>query len=203
MAAEEQVNGVPTAFSAGRRRRVDKTLVVAAVWAVALTGGVLGVAALIGNDGSSPSPHPRTLQRAHAPGPGDRVLTSFGSFSMNSVQTLVGPQRAMHLTVPRGLQPVQVMVTVNNLQHRSLTVQSGWFRLVDARGSFPVGYSSPIHRLAALTTKGILLRFAVPPGSRLPRLEYRDPAGRAPVLVNLPSTDVLQTFNPATHQHGG
>jgi hypothetical protein len=203
MAAEEQVNGVPTsALSAGRRRRVNMTLVVAAVWAAALTGGVLGVVALIGNHAPSPSPHP-LAQRAHAPGPGDRVLTSFGSFSMNSVQTLVGPQRAMHLTVPRGLQPIQVMVTVNNLQHRPLTVQSGWFRLVDASGSFPVGYASPIHRLAALSTRGILLRFAVPPGARLPRLEYRDPAGRAPVLVTLPSAEVLQTFNPATHQHGG
>jgi hypothetical protein len=203
MAAEEQVNGVPTsALSAGRRRRVDMTLVVAAVWAAALTGGVLGVAALIGKDGSPPSPHPRA-QQAHAPGLGDRVLTSFGSLSMNSVQTLVGPQRAMHMRVPRGLQPIQVMVTLNNLQHRPLRYDSGWFRLVDARGAYAVGYSSPIRKLSALSTKGVLLRFTVPPGARLPRLEYRDPAGRAPVLVNLPSADVLQTFNPATHQHGG
>ena len=202
MAAEEQVNGVPTsALSAGRRRRVDKTLVVAAVWAAALTGGVLGVAALIGKDASSPSPHPRA-QRAHALGMGDRVLTSFGSFSMNSVQTLVGPQHAMHMRVPRGLQPIQVMIAVNNLQRRPLRFDSRWFRLVDARGTFPVGYGTR-RELSALTTKGVLLRFAVPPGTRLPRLEYRDPAGRAPVLVTLPSTEVLQTFNPATHQHGG
>ena len=133
---------------------------------------------------------------------GDRVLTSFGSFSMNSVQTLVGPQHAMHMRVPRGLQPIQVMIAVNNLQRRPLRFDSRWFRLVDARGTFPVGYGTR-RELSALTTKGVLLRFAVPPGTRLPRLEYRDPAGRAPVLVTLPSTEVLQTFNPATHQHGG
>src|SRR3954471_1358709 len=158
MAAEEQVNGVPTsALSAGRRRRVNASLVVAAIWAAALTGGVLGVAALIGNDASSPPPHSRA-ERAHALGLGDRVLTSFGSLSMNSVQSLIGPQRAMHMTVPRGLTPIQLLVTLNNLQRRPLSYDRDWFRLVDARGTYPVGYSTPIRKLPSLSAKGVVLR---------------------------------------------
>jgi len=57
--------------------------------------------------------------------------------------------------------------------------------------------------LAPLSTRGVLLRASVPVGARLPRLEFRDPAGRAAIRIDLGSAQNLQTFNPATHQHGG
>ena len=109
----------------------------------------------------------------------------------------------MHLTVPPGQLPVQVFVTLNNLQRRPLVFREDWFRLVGARVSYAAGWSTKIPPLDALSTKRVLLRFVIAPGARLPRLEYRDPAGRTPVRVDLGETGNLVTFNPATHQHGG
>jgi hypothetical protein len=109
----------------------------------------------------------------------------------------------MSLDVPQGLDPIQVNLTVNNLARRPLAFDQGWFRLVDAHRTYQVGWSSAPARLAPLSARGILLRFAVPFGPRLPRLEFHDPARRSPVLIELGSSRHLQSFNPATHQHGG
>jgi hypothetical protein len=197
------MNGISaSAESAGRAPRAARSLIVAAVWAVALVGVGLGVAAL--GERNAPAPAPRSVgEQFNAPRLGGRVLTSFGSLSVSSVEDLVGPARAMHLTVPRGMHPIQVNVTVNNLQRRTVGYDKGWFRVVGRSGSYPVAWSTSPRRLAPLSTKGVLLRFAVAPGARLPRLEYLDPSGRAPVRIDLGSARNLQTFNPATHQHGG
>jgi hypothetical protein len=178
-------------------------MIVAAVWSVALAGGVLGVSALTGRE--APAPAPRHVgAQFNAPRLGGRVTTSFGSLTVSSVEALVGPARAMHLTAPaRGMRPIQLNLTINNLQQRGLAYDAGWFRLIGTRGTYPVGWSSHVGTMAPLSARGVLLRGSVPAGERLPRLEFRDPAGRAVVRIDLGSAKTLQTFNPATHQHGG
>jgi hypothetical protein len=178
-------------------------MIVVAVWSVALAGGVLGVSALTGRD--APAPEARHIAgQFNAPRLGGRVVTSFGSLTVSSVERLVGPARAMHLEAPaRGMRPIQLNLTINNLQQRGLAYDAGWFRVIGTRGSYPVGWSSHLGTMVPLSARGVLLRVSVPVGDRLPRLEFRDPAGRAPVRIDLGSAKHLQTFNPATHQHGG
>jgi hypothetical protein len=179
---------------------------IAAVWAAALAGGVLGIASLTRTDASSPSlatVHRAPVTDATRDAVAGRVVTSFGSISPRSVEKLVGPTRAMHLTVPRGLTPVQVSLSVNNLQRHSVVFHRGAFRMVDANGAYPVGWASRIRLLHSLSTRTILLRFSIPPAARLPRLEYRDAATGATTLIDLGSSLHLEKFNPATHKHGG
>jgi hypothetical protein len=178
-------------------------MIVAAVWSAALAGGILGVTAL--SEHASPAPVTRHVgEQFNAPRLGGRVPTSFGSFSVSAVNTLLGPARAMHLhSVPRGMRPIQLRLTINNIRQRSLAFDAGWFRVTGARGSHPVAWSSHVGTMGPLTAHGVLLRVLVPVGDRLPRLEYRDPTGRAPLQIDLGSARNLQTFNPATHQHGG
>jgi hypothetical protein len=202
MAAEAHVNGIPASVPpAGRRPRMAGWAAVTVAWAIALTGGVLGVAALT----DSPSPPAQSSpQPVRGLGLADRVVTSFGTISVDTVQKMVGPTGAMHIVVPPGQLPIQVYVTLNNLQRRSLVFREDWFRLVGARTAYSVGWSTKIPPLEGLSTKRVLLRFAVAPGARLPRLEFRDPAGgRKPIRVDLGETRNLVIFNPATHQHGG
>jgi hypothetical protein len=205
MAAREHTNGITaSAALGGRAPRGTRSLIVAAVWSSALAGALIGVPALSGNDAPAPIAQ-HVGEQFNAPRIGGRVITSFGSFSVSSVEALVGPTRAMHLgAAPRGTRPVQLNLTINNIRQRSLAYDAGWFRLTGARGSHPVEWSSHGGTMAPLTTRGVLLRAFVPVGARLPRLEFRDPAaGRALVRIDLGSATRLQTFNPATHQHGG
>jgi hypothetical protein len=198
------MNGISaSAVPGGRAPRAARSLIVAGVWSAALAGGILGVSAL--SDRHAPAPvSPHVGEQFNAPRLGGRVPTSFGSLTVSSVQRLVGPARAMHLdSVPRGMRPIQLNLTINNLRQRSLAYGAGWFRLTGARGSYPVGWNSRMGTMAPLSTRGVLLRVSVPVGDRLPQLEFRDPAGRAPVRIDLGSAQGLQTFNPATHQHGG
>ena len=202
MAAREHTNGITaSALPGGRAPRAARSLIVAAVWSSALAGALIGVSALSGSDAPAPIAQ-HVGKQSNAPAVGGRVATSFGSFNVSSVEALVGPTRAMHLdSVPRGMRPIQINLTINNIRRRSLAYDAGWFRLTGARGSYPVGWSSRVGTMAPLSTRGVLLRAVVPVGD-LPRLEYRDPAGRSPVRIDLSVTN-LPKFNPATHQHGG
>src|SRR4051812_24295445 len=121
MAAREHTNGI-TASTAlgGRAPRAARSLVVAAVWSSALAGALIGVSTLSGSD--APAPISRHVgQQFNAPRIGGRVATSFGSFSVSSVEALVGPTRAMHLVgaTPRGMRPVQLNLSINNIRQRS------------------------------------------------------------------------------------
>jgi hypothetical protein len=178
-------------------------MIVAAVWSAALAGGILGVSALSERD--APAPVTRHVgAQFNAPRLGGRVTTSFGSLTVSSVVELVGPTRRMHLTrAPRGMHPIQLNLTINNLQRRGVPYKTDWFRLVGTRGSSPIGWSSHGGTLRPLAAKALLLRAFVPVGDRLPRLEFRDPEGRAPVFIDLGSDKGLQFFNPSTHRHGG
>jgi hypothetical protein len=198
------MNGISaSAVTGGRAPRGARSLIVAAVWSAALAGAVLGVTTL--GERAKPAPvTPHVGEQFNAPRLGGRVVTSFGSFSVSSVEALLGPPRAMHLdSVPRGMRPIQLNLTINNIRQRSLAYDDGWFRVTGARGSYPVAWNSRVGTMAPLSTHGVLLRLLVPVGDRLPRLEFRDPARRAPVRIDLGSARNLQTFNPATHQHGG
>jgi hypothetical protein len=202
MAAREHTNGIAASeVLGGRAPRATRSLIVGTVWSVALVGAVLGVSTLGGREAPAPAP-PHVGVQFNAPRIGGRVATSYGSLTVKSVEALVGPTSAMHLErVPRGMRPIQLNLSVNNIRQRSLAYDAGWFRLTGARGSYPVGWSSRVGTVAPLSTRGVLLRAVVPQGA-LPRLEYRDPSGSAPVRIDL-SVSNLPKFNPATHQHGG
>src|SRR3954453_6026316 len=163
MAAREHTNGITASeVLGGRAPRATRPLIVAAVWSVALAGAVLGVSTLGGRE--TPAPVPRHVgAQFNAPRIGGRIATSFGSFTVSSVEALVGPTRAMHLdSAPRGMRPIQVNLSINNIRQRSLAYDAGWFRLTGARGSYPVGWSSHVGTLASLSTRGVLLRAFVP-----------------------------------------
>ena len=145
------------------------------------------------------------MANATAPKVGGRVVTSFGSIAVNQVERLVGatgPTTAMHLTVPRGMVPVQVQLIANNIQRHGLVFHRGAFTMVGPAGRYPVGWVSRIRVLRAQTTRTFLLRFVIPPAARLPRLEYRDSRTGMRTLIALGSAQHLVTFNPATHKHG-
>jgi hypothetical protein len=178
---------------------------VAAVWAIALAGGVIGIVALArGNasDTATAVPIHRVVSDATGPRLGGRVDTSFGSFAVNAVEQLAGPTPAMHLSVPRGMTPVQVRLMLNNLQHKSLVFHRRTFRLVGSAGTYKVGWASRIRLIRPLTTRTVLLRFSIPPSARLPQLEYRDAVTGATTLIELGSAQGLVKFNPTTHKHG-
>ena len=178
---------------------------IAAVWAIALAGGVIGIVSLTrGDTSSTPTAVPlhRAVSDATGPRLGGRVDTSFGSFAVNAVEQLVGPTRAMHLRVPHGMTAVQVRLMLNTLQHKSLVFHRRTFRLVGSAGPYKVGWASRIRLIRPLTTRTVLLRFSVPPSARLPRLEYRDAAAGATTLIELGSQQGLVKFNPTTHKHG-
>jgi hypothetical protein len=179
-------------------------MIVAAVWSAALAGGVLGVTTLTGHETSAPAPTPHVGEQFNANRVGGRVATSFGSLTVSAIEGLAGPARAMHLqSVPRGMQPIQLNITINNLRQRSLTFNAGWFKLVGTGRSYPIGWTSRVTAVTPVSARQVLLRVAVPAGDRLPSLQFRDPAGRAPVRIDLGTTKHIQTFNPYTHQHFG
>jgi hypothetical protein len=179
-------------------------MIVAAVWSAALAGGVLGVTTLTGRETPAPAPTPHVGEQFNANRVGGRVATSFGSLTVSAVEGLAGPSSAMHLqSVPRGMRPIQLNITINNLQQRPVTFRKGWFKLFGAGGSYPVGWTSRVSTVNSLSARQVLLRVAVPAGDRLPGLQFRDPAGRAPVRIDLGSAKHIQTFNPYTHQHFG
>jgi hypothetical protein len=182
-------------------------LALAAAWAAALAGGVIGVTALARHHDVARSPYPAHFGVADATAPkvGGRVVTSFGSIAVNQVERLVGatgPTTAMHLTVPRGMVPVQVQLIANNIQRHGLVFHRRAFTMVGPAGRYPVGWVSRIRVLRAQTTRTFLLRFAIPPAARLPRLEYRDSRTGVRTLIALGGAQHLVTFNPATHKHG-
>jgi hypothetical protein len=179
-------------------------MIVAAVWSAALAGGVLGVTTLTGRETPAPAPTPHVGEQFNANRVGGRVTTSFGSLTVSAIEGLAGPASGMHLkSVPRGMSPIQLNITINNLQQRPLTFRPGWFKLVGADGSYPVGWTSRLSPVTPLSARQVLLRAVVPAGDRLPSLQFRDPAGRAPVRIDLGTTRHIQTFNPYTHQHFG
>jgi hypothetical protein len=182
-------------------------LALAAVWAAALGGGVIGATTLARHHDAAPrSPYPAHFGVADATAPkiGGRVETSFGSIAVNQVERLVGasgPTTAMHLRVPRGTVPVQVQMIANNIERHDILFHRRAFTMVGPAGRYPVGWVSRIRVLRAQTTRTFLLRFLIPPAAQLPRLEYRDSRTGTRTLIALGSAQHLVTFNPATHKH--
>jgi|tagenome__1003787_1003787.scaffolds.fasta_scaffold20396773_2 hypothetical protein len=183
-------------------------LALAAVWAAALGGGVIGATTLArGHHDAARSPYPAHFGVADATAPkiGGRVVTSYGSIAVNQVERLVGPTgptTAMHLRVPRGMVPVQVQLIANNIERHGIVFHRRAFTMVGPSGRYPVGWVSRIRVLRAQTTRTFLLRFVIPPAARLPRLEYRDAQTGMRTLIALGSARHLVTFNPVTHKHG-
>jgi hypothetical protein len=181
-------------------------LALAAVWAAALGGGVIGATTLARHHGAGPAlPLHAVVRDATAPKLGGRVPTSFGSIAVNQVERLVGPSgptTAMHVSVPHGAVGVQVSLIANNIQPHAVVFHRRAFTMVDGTGRYPVGWVSRIRLLRAQTTHTFLLRFAIPPAAQLPRLEYRDAKTGMRTLIALGSAQHLVTFNPSTHKHG-
>src|SRR3954453_11137493 len=177
MAANKHMNGITASVvPGGRAPRGARSMIVAAVWSAALVGGVLGVTTLTRGETPAPVPAPHVGEQFNAPRLGGRVVTSFGSLTVSAVEGLAGPTTAMHLdSVPRGMRPIQLNMTINNLQQRSLKFRPGWFKLIGARGSYSIGWTSDLEKLAPLSARQVLVRVAVPAGGGLP-----PPRGRGP-----------------------
>src|SRR4051794_5954420 len=111
-------------------------LALAAAWAAALGGGVIGATTLARHHSADPVlPTQRVISDATAPKLGGRVVTSFGSIAANQVERLVGPTgraAAMHLTVPPRMFGVQVSLMANNIQGHDILFHRRAFAMVGA-----------------------------------------------------------------------
>ena len=104
-----------------------------AVWAGALAGAVLGVVTIAGRGSSGPA----------APGVvglHQRVITSFGTMSVDYVVKVVGAPNPMGLSDAPGQLPIQVGVTLTNLAKRPLRYSPRMFEMPKiATGGVDVG----------------------------------------------------------------
>src|SRR3954471_23115767 len=112
------------ALPAPRRRPLGRAL-VAAAWAGALAGAVIGLVSLL-SDKTSSAPAPTNPGIARI---GDHITTSFGTMSVDYVVRLVGAPNPMGISDAAGQLPVQIAVTMTNLQKRPLKVTPQMFEL--------------------------------------------------------------------------
>jgi hypothetical protein len=189
------------ALPAPRRRPLGRAL-VAAAWVGALAGAVLGLVSLLSTKTSSaPAPTNPGVARI-----GDHITTSFGTMSVDYVVRLVGAKNPMGVSDAAGQLPVQIAVTLTNLQKRPLHVTPRMFELpaiASGEAEFGAmrgdGTSPSSGSIASLTAHRVQLRYAVPDAATLPRLKFHDPGARRPVVIALGSSKGLGTLNVVDH----
>ena len=177
-------------------RNPAKTLLarglVVAVWAGALAGAVLGVVTIAGRGSSGPA----------APGVvglHQRVITSFGTMSVDYVVKVVGAPNPMGLSDAPGQLPIQVGVTLTNLAKRPLRYSPRMFEMPKiATGGVDAGRLER-GRMPSLSQHRFTLRYSVADAASLPRLVFHDPGRRAPVVVELGSSRHLGTLDVLSH----
>jgi hypothetical protein len=173
---------------------------VATVWAAAAAGGVLAVVALATHDAAGPASPAAPAARQPGPKVGDRLETSFGSLSVDYVVRLVGTDTPMGVRVGAREIPVQIGVTMTNLEHRSVRITPQAFRLPGAGQSIVDVGRLPGDRLEALRAHRWTLRYAAPAGAALPALQITDPGRPSPVAVALGSPKGLVELDVTTHR---
>jgi len=135
---------------------------------------------------------------------GSRLRTSFGTVSVDYAVRLVGSRRPMGVDVPAGHLPVQVAVTVTNLEERPIVVDDELLSLAPVAGGGMDPGRLADGRLRGLSAHRFVLRYAVARGTALPDLVVRDPARQAPLHLALRGrADGLSTLDVTTHQFGG
>jgi hypothetical protein len=176
---------------------------LAGVLAAAAVGGVLGVTALVSDD-PAPAPAPPSDLVPTGPGPqvGKSIRTSFGTLSVDYVVRLIGTSNPMGLKVEPGQVPLQIGVTITNLdERRSVKIDAAAFRLPGAsNGIVDVGRLSG-NRVASLRSHRFTLRYSAPAGPTLPTLNISDPGRRTPVAVPLGSMKDLVDLDVVTHRY--
>src|SRR3954454_24063423 len=189
------------ALPAPRRRPLGRAL-VAATWAGALAGAVIGLVSLLSTSTSS-APAPTNPGVAHL---GQHITTSFGAMSVDYVVRLTGARNPMGVPDAPGQLPVQIAVTLTNLQKRPLRVTPQMFELpaiasggVDAGAQRIDGSNPTSFKLAPLSAHRFQLRYAVPDAATLPRMKFHDPGARRPVVIALGASKGLGTLNVLDH----
>ena len=195
------------ALPAGRGRRTAALL--AAVWAAAIAGAVIGVTALTGDDAVAPPPDRSTASAREATPPpggayglGDRIRTSFGVASVGSVVRVTGPGYAMGLELRPGDRVFQAQLTLVNMNRGPVVYDPGLVTAAPRKdvGAFVIATGSARGgRIDGLSAHRYAVRFALAPGAELPRLRLGDPAGGKAALVALGSTRGLETLDLAEH----
>ncbi|HEY3018795.1 MAG TPA: hypothetical protein VGJ32_01315 [Solirubrobacteraceae bacterium] len=166
---------------------------VLSVWAGALAGAVIGVAALA-DRGPTRGPAAPGIAKLH-----QRVTTSFGTMSVDYVVKLVGAPNPMGLSDAPGQLPIQVGVTLTNLDKRPLRFTPRMFEMPRiATGGVDVGRLEG-GRMPSLSQHRFTLRYSIADAASLPRLKFHDPGRAAPVLVELGSSRGLGTLNVLNH----
>jgi hypothetical protein len=180
--------------------------VVAAVWALGLTGAVVGVAALTGDDArdraAAPAAAPAEAPARGQYGLGDRIRTSFGVASVGSVVTVTGPRYAMGLKTRPDDRVFQIQLAMVNRGRRSVVVDPDLVTLTPSRALGDVAIatgSARGGRIAALSAHNYAIRFAIASGAPLPRLRLRDPATGRISAVALGSTSGTGTLDLSKH----
>src|SRR3954470_16551323 len=189
------------ALPAPRRRPIGRALVTA-TWVGALAGAVIGLVSLLSTQTSSaPAPANPGVARL-----GEHLTTSFGAMSVDNVVRLVGAPNPMGISDAPGQLPVQIAVTMTNLQKRPLRVTPQMFELpaiasggVDSGASRGDGRSPSSGVVASLSAHRFQLRYAVPDAATLPRMKFHDPGARRPVVIALGSSKGLGTLNVVDH----
>jgi|tagenome__1003787_1003787.scaffolds.fasta_scaffold20823149_2 hypothetical protein len=190
------------ALPAPRRRPVGRAL-VAATWAGALAGAVIGLVSLLSTSPSS-APAPTNPGIAHL---GQHITTSFGTMSVDYVVRLTGAPNPMGVPDAAGQLPVQVAVTLTNLRKQPLRVTPQMFEMpaivsgggIDSGASRGDGSNPSSFAVKSLTAHRFQLRYAVPDAATLPRLKFHDPGARRPVVIALGSSKGLGTLNVIDH----
>jgi hypothetical protein len=168
-------------------------LLLALVWLGALAGAILSAVALLDRPAA-----PSAAHEAPARG-GQRVATSFGSMSIDYVARLVGDRRPMGVRVGPGEIPIQVGVTLTNVEGRSLRWSPSMLRLPGAaRGAVDAG-RLPGGAVRARSAHRFVVRAAVPDTAALPSLRFRDPARAAAVVVGLGTQAGMARLDVTSH----
>ena len=170
---------------------------VGLTWLAALAGGGVLVAENVDTAPSRQAVAP-TSQGTTAI-VGQRIRTSFGSMSVDYAYRLTGSSKPMGVSARDGRIPLQVGVTLTNMSKRPLPVGPGLFRLPDGAGRVVVG-RLPGNAVEPLSQHRVTLRYAAPAGAQLAPLEVRDPAGGAPLRVELGASRELYELDVRTHR---
>ena len=194
--------GLPATSPALPHPQRRLSILVAGVWAAALTGGVLLALPLLGSrapDASSSLPAAgldTAVDGRYAMG--DRVPMSFGWASVGGVVETAGTGAASQ-------RALRASLTVMNLSPRPVTYAPGLVSIEGRHAAHAlrvVTGSAPGGRIGAMSEHRFVVGFVVHAGAALPDLRLRDPASGRTRSVALGDGRPLPVAVPDIH-HGG
>lgn len=176
--------------------------------AVGLYALVFGIAAMAVVAGAAAGlrvlAHP--AHHEHAPSHVGHVIpTSFGNVSINQVVRVRGPNARELIRSMKGVEAIQVSVTLTNLEGRRITLTADQFDLrEDGTGNLfaPGIWSLPYHPPHGQWAGKALFRFVVPDRA-LVSFVFRDRGRRAPLLIPLGRIDAAPEASLNLDSHPG